>query len=309
MKPGTIRYVGIALKVAIVLLAGFYIARKILAGNFLTVFEQSFTLLQILPVFLLMPVNWILEARKWQLLASLETKITLRQALQSVLAGVTTGTSSPNRVGEFAGRIFSIKNGDRISLLLLSSVASICQVAITLFFGFVALVFMLNRGTLLSEYISRKETIWALGLGLILVIGTILILKNKKVKQVLTLVSPPLISKLLLLSFLRYAVYVLQFVLLILPYLDHASPMEAVLGICICYLLVTIIPTFSITELLVRGTVAGIILWDSLDLVGANEASATAVLLWLINVGIPSLMGMFFIPRLRFWIQRKSDKE
>ena len=75
-KTGYTRWISTALKVAIVLLATVYIARRIAAqpnaAGILTHIAASFyaSPFRFLLVLLLMPVNWLTEALKWKLLVS-----------------------------------------------------------------------------------------------------------------------------------------------------------------------------------------------------------------------------------------------
>jgi hypothetical protein len=54
----------------------------------------------------LVPVNWGLEAWKWHRLAGTWSR-TFGRSLRAVLVGLTLGFATPNRVGDYAGRISS----------------------------------------------------------------------------------------------------------------------------------------------------------------------------------------------------------
>ena len=49
--------------------------------------------------------NWGFEAIKWKYMIKKIEYITFSVALKSVFAGVSTGIFTPNRVGEFAGKV------------------------------------------------------------------------------------------------------------------------------------------------------------------------------------------------------------
>ena len=106
---------GLGLKVTIVLLAVGYITRRFFTTDdpvsILTHLYRAITFfpLTFLAVLLLMPVNWMLEGLKWKLAAGQQVKLSFGNAMRGVLAGVTIGTATPNRIGEFAGRIFMEK--------------------------------------------------------------------------------------------------------------------------------------------------------------------------------------------------------
>lgn len=296
------------------MLAVIYIGRRIvLQGGFAETIERiaaSFSKnpLILTSVLLLMPVNWLLEALKWKILASQEKKVSLGLALQGVLAGVTAGTASPNRIGEFAGRIFIVPEGNKITLLILSAVSSFCQVLITLLAGCWALVFapaaLYENHFQLSPFeISLLYFFIPAGFA----IGIYAIVKLQRSKKINLKISSDVFLKVLGLSALRYSVYVFQFALLISLVAANYNFNEAVSAICICYLLVTIIPTFSLTEMLVRGSVAGIVFSETGMMAGKPDAIYIAILLWLINVALPSLVGTIFVFRLKFFGQEEKS--
>jgi hypothetical protein len=247
---------------------------------------------------LLMPVNWMLETLKWKRLASMNSKLTFVQALGGVLAGVTIGTATPNRVGEFAGRIYSAPEGDRKELLLLSFVSSFSQVMVTVMFGCLSVYFLgVDRWEQYKWPVAVMSFLIAISAILLFfraypsaLKGRFAVLRNFDRREFLFAI---------ILSALRYSVYVFQFCLLMMVLTGRAPDLELVFSVGVMYLLVTVLPTFSVTELIVRGSVAG-------SVIGANDVIAgkavlVAGLLWSINVAIPSLAGIWFVLRLKFF--------
>jgi hypothetical protein len=86
-------------------------------------------------VLLLMPVNWGLETRKWQLSIRSLQAISFWKAYKAILTGTTMASFTPNRVGEYAGRILYIEEGKRISAISLTVVCSMAQLLVTLWTG------------------------------------------------------------------------------------------------------------------------------------------------------------------------------
>ena len=62
-------------------------------------------------VIFLVFINWGFEARKWQLLVKPIQRMDFLTAYKSVLSGVTLSINTPNRIGEYGGRILYIKGG------------------------------------------------------------------------------------------------------------------------------------------------------------------------------------------------------
>ena len=76
-------------------------------------------------------VNWGIEARKWQVLLRTLQQVSFFTAYKSVLSGVTLSINTPNRIGEYGGRILYVQEGKRIKAISLSIAGSISQLIIT----------------------------------------------------------------------------------------------------------------------------------------------------------------------------------
>ncbi|WP_374166426.1 hypothetical protein [Arcticibacter sp. MXS-1] len=105
--------VSILVKVAVLILATSFIAYKLHNNQNLHNFKllirdlspvRVYSVLGI--IFLLMLVNWILEAMKWKFLVKRIETISLWKAVESVFCGLTWAIFTPNRIGEYGGRVF-----------------------------------------------------------------------------------------------------------------------------------------------------------------------------------------------------------
>ena len=65
------------------------------------------------------------------------------------------------------------------------------------------------------------------------------------------------------------------------------------------FLIVSIIPTIAIAEIGVRGSVA--ILLFSYFAVNPISVFSATISLWLINLVVPSIIGLFFVSSLKFF--------
>ena len=88
-------------------------------------------------------VNWGIEARKWQVLLKTMQPFNFFTAYKSVLSGVTLSINTPNRIGEYGGRILYVQEGKRIKAISLSIAGSISQLIITLVMGCCGLVYVI----------------------------------------------------------------------------------------------------------------------------------------------------------------------
>lgn len=97
------------------------------------------------------------------------------------------------------------------------------------------------------------------------------------------------LTKILVFSFLRYVVFVVQYILLLQVFQVNGNPLMLALMICIVLLILAIVPTIALTELGLRGQI-------SIQLIGMlspNTAGIviTATAIWFINRVLPALMG------------------
>jgi uncharacterized membrane protein YbhN (UPF0104 family) len=86
-------------------------------------------------------VNWFLEAGKWKYLMSHIEPISFYRAIESVFCGLTLAIFTPNRLGEYGGRVFFLSPKRRIVGIVAMSVGSIGQLVLTNVFGAIAACF------------------------------------------------------------------------------------------------------------------------------------------------------------------------
>ncbi|GAP43901.1 hypothetical protein TBC1_112059 [Lentimicrobium saccharophilum] len=269
-------------------------------------------------VLLMMPLNWLLETVKWRSLIRYLEPVTLPSAFRSVLAGITFSLFTPNRVGEFLGRIFTLR-ANRIKSALLTIAGSISQLIVTLVAGMVALLFFIPQYVGFSErwqdYLYAGLGIFMLLLSLLLVL---LLLKvpvitarlDKLIRPqwrhinlyliVIERVSRRTLTGVLLLSALRYLVFSAQFYLLLRAFGLEIPYFQAMMLISLTYFVMAAIPTVALADLGIRGSVS---IYFIGMYFGGNTAAAASILsastlIWIINLALPALLGVFFIRRI-----------
>ena len=264
-------------------------------------------------------VNWGLEARKWQLLMKHLEPLNYWIALKGVLSGVTLSINTPNRIGEYGGRVLYVKEGNRIKSVSLSIAGSICQLTITVLIGCGGLLFLLNTAHTDESTVIGLSFFWLKVLLLLCAFTTFILLlflfrlswiikllervprfsKGIQYISVLDEFTPKLLLRILFLSFLRYLVFVVQYVLLLYVFKVNVGWQQGFWLISILYLVMAIVPTFAIADLGIRGKF-------SVELLGLYSANAVGILgttfgIWIINLFIPALAGSFFIIRKRIF--------
>ena len=253
-------------------------------------------------VLLLLPFNWLLESFKWKLLVSTVQKITIPHAIKAVLAGISTGFITPNRVGEFAGRILFLKTENRKAGVTLSVVNSLTQNIIMALCGLPAalLFFSYKTGKLETDLIQYLIVM----IICLLIFGLIyfnipkiakhyqhsrFVAKIKGFTDCLSGFSSMKLVQILLVSFVRYLIFCFQFFLLLRFFNIELMPWQAILAIPTTYLFVTFTPSLAFSEAAVRSSYAVLFIG-----VFASQIAGIAlagVCIWVINFVIPMLVG------------------
>lgn len=264
-------------------------------------------------VLLLLLFNWGIEARKWQLLIRHLQPFSFLRSFKSVLSGCSITLLTPNRVGEYGGRILYVEEGNRIRAISLTMVGSISQLLVTLWMGSLGLVFLRfishqnqepfailpefwgNVLTYLCFAISAILTLFYLRLGWLVRMMEKVPALNKVVRHVRVLdeFDNPQLLQVMALSGLRYLVFVVQYVLLLQVMGVDIPVLLCFWLIAVFYLVMAIAPTFGFIELPVRVTAS----WMILQHYTPNElAVGTASLgIWLINLAIPAVLGSLML--------------
>lgn len=284
--------------------------------------------LPLLLVMILMICNWFIEATKWRYLIARIEKVSFARAVQAVLTGVSISTFTPNRVGEYFGRVFILKRASHIEGILITIVGSMAQLLITVLFGTTALLLFIPQymtGMVFSHgYLYYMLTILLLAFDFLLLalffnLSFLTELKERilqnrlkgirKFFRVFAFYHNRELATVIMLSFTRYVVFSTQFFLLIRFFGLPIPYVEALVLISLIYFVMTVIPTIALTELGIRGSVALYFfgLWISKAYPGCDDFNAgvlaASVLLWMINLGIPAIIGTFFVFRLQFFRQ------
>lgn len=261
----------------------------------------------------LMPLNWSLETAKWMLLSKKAQPLSFTKAARAVLTGCFYGLFTPNRAGELAGRLHFAGKGQNTRTSYAFFNGSVAQTLATLLAGSVALA-------LIPDFITEgdrhwwvmlnplKWLVWILTAALVLIYtepGWLTLLKGAfppsgfigRRLQMLQESKRSSLYVILLISILRYAIFSIQFFLLLLLFGYDGSALEAFLRIGILYLATTLIPTVALAELGLRESLALMLFLP--PLMSPSAAFAATFILWVINLLLPAVIGGFIFAQLR----------
>lgn len=273
-------------------------------------------------VLLLMPLNWGIEARKWQLALRPVGGIGYRNAFRAVFTGTTMACFTPNRMGEYLGRILYVQEGQRIKAISLTMACSIAQLMVTLFIGLVGIGYV--RATTMADPAGFHQ--WQLALTVLFWTVLVLLISLTFIYCRLSLVASwimkipvlrrysgyikilenfdaTILMRILFLSFGRYIVFIIQYSL-VFPVFGVALGFWQVWGgMSVVFLVMAVVPTLTfLTELGLR--------WEAsiqvLELYSSNVVGifATSFAIWLVNLIIPALIGSLLIVRIKLFKSR-----
>ncbi len=255
-------------------------------------------------VMLLMVVNWLLESAKWKLLLKYINPSSWLRCIRSVMSGVTVSIFTPNRIGEFAGRVMHLDPGVRVKAAIASVIGSMNQLLITVIAGGIGLVFSLDlfinekHFQILTVILIFLITSFAIYIYFRIPGLTRLANKFSSLRKLLLYTSvfekytTFTLVKLSMLSAIRYLVFSFQFILMLHWFDVNISWIDCLKGISVMYLVLAVVPSIALSELTIRGSAA---LYFFSDYSGNSSGILAATsMIWLINLVIPALAGALF---------------
>jgi hypothetical protein len=268
----------------------------------------------------LMPLNWGIEARKWQLALRPIGGISFVNAFRAVFTGTTMASFTPNRMGEYLGRLLYVKEGHRIESISLTIVCSMAQLLMTLVIGLAGIVYLrvtnawqgagahdnigfwLNTLLGLVVFLLGSLTFIYFRLSWLLsILGKIPGLsKYQAYVKILENFHATLLLRILFLSFGRYLVFIVQYGLIFPVFGVLLTVGQLWGGMSVVFLVMAIIPTFTfLTELGLR--------WETsiqvLELFSANTIGifAASFAIWMINLIVPALIGSLLMLSIKIF--------
>lgn len=268
----------------------------------------------------LVPVNWGLEAWKWWRLARHLEPVSFRRSFRAVLVGLTLGFVTPNRVGDYAGRIIELKSR-RLDALGAVFLGRYCQLVVTVLAGSLGLLYFLlafylrgypasGLGVTVAALTLNAAVLLPLYRSQLLLTALALVRPLRRFRPYLAVMptySARALHAVLALSALRYAVFCGQFGLLLLAYGAKAPFGPGAAAIAGTFLLKSLVPSLNaLADVGVRELSAthlfGLLGQAALPVLSASLS------LWVLNIALPSAAGLLFVLRLKVFRKKKAAK-
>jgi len=274
-------------------------------------------------VIVLMIANWSIEAMKWRISVKPIQPISFLKAFRAVLSGVSFSVSTPNRVGEYLGRVLYMDEGNRLKTISITIVGSISQLIITLLMGLIGLIIL--RPAIESNQLLSPIWMNVIIYGTAIVLAVTLLFyfrlawlirwvdrlpgssRFAYLVKALEDFDARLLLRLLLLSLVRFVVFIVQYYLLFKLFAVDINWVQTYWAMSVSFLVMAVIPSIAIIELVQRGKVMATIM--ALYTVNGLGVSFTALGIWLINLIVPAIIGSVLILGKRKMIEEKDNSE
>lgn len=268
---------------------------------------------QLITALALMFVNWGIESRKWQLVIRRIQPISFFKCWKAIHSGVTLAFFTPNRSGEYIGRVLYIQEGKRIQAISLTLVCSMAQLLVTWLAGIAGILYL--KWHLSNSSPADTSLIFWMNTVLFITIGAAVTLtllyfrlawlvrwieKIPRIERVLSYIrvldgfNATILLRILSLSIARYAIFIGQYYLLFAAFNVPLDGGQVFGSISVVFLVLSIVPTIAvITELGVRWKAS----MEVVQLFSSNMAGilTTSLAIWIINLVIPALIGSLLI--------------
>jgi uncharacterized membrane protein YbhN (UPF0104 family) len=266
----------------------------------------------------LMPFNWVAETWKWlPLVRKVENDFSFWKGYKSILTGVTLSLFTPNRIGDYGGRILYVQPENHLKTIFATLIGSFAQQIVLISFGLLGLSYFLHL-------FWQIEKFWWYGIiwGSCTLITVIIIafinirlfiplarrlkllrirhvLKSAKILKAYTTAE---LFTTLCWATTRYLIYTFQYYCILRFFGIDAPFLHAIACIATIYVIQTSIPLPPVFGLLARGEIA-IKVWSLFPSGLNNEIGilAATFTLWIINLIIPSLLGLILLLKTNFF--------
>lgn len=319
IRPGYKTTLSNLIKISIVVFAFHFIYTKLSANQDLKDFKQ---LLREIPtaeiisvlalVIILMFLNWGLEAIKWKRLVQPVERISLWKSIESVFCGLTWAVFTPNRIGEYGGRVFFLSPKRRIIGAVAMAVGNIGQMVLTNIFGSIALCAFIYRFQALDKLFFLFLCVLALIFCSFLTIfyfnikwlnGLLLSMrftrKYKKFYTILARYRKAELFKILLFCLGRYAVFSTQYFIMFFWLIPNLHFTDVMMMVCILFFVQSNLPSLDLFDIGIR-SVTALFFFNFITDQSASVVACTASI-WLVNIIIPAILGSYFVFKLNFF--------
>lgn len=318
------KYLNLIIKLVIVGLASWFIYVKVSDQKNLREFDflmksidPDLVRITIALVIVMMFLNWFLEVVKWKYLSRRIEQISWCTALKSVFCGLTWAIFTPNRIGEYGGRVMLLKPRNRASGAVAMGVGLFAQLVLTSVFGALSIAWFVSK--YLSLSVTLNGVIWVLAFVYALSFLTLyfnvhwidtlvhrfnFMERIKSFFSVLKDFTKKELFYVLFLSLSRFVIFTSQYIILMLLILPELPFVSMVLMIFILFFVQSAMPSLDIFDFSVRSFVAS----NLYSYITTQEIAVMAIVscIWFVNLILPAVIGSVFVFNVNYLDNNKS---
>jgi hypothetical protein len=264
-----------------------------------------------LMAFLLMFFQWIIEAIKWKILIKPLVDVSLLPSIKMIFSGLSFSMVTPNRLGEFIGRVMHLPSEKRATASILTFYGSFLQFVVYCLLGTVSLFLLAAYHPLVKmpELLHKAISLLKIISPFISFGGLIILLKFSFFSRFIFLL--PFLKKflpatnelnsirfsqciyLIMLTVLRCIVFIFQYWLVFKWLGVGLAWTEVFIGVTIMVYWLAILPTISFLEVGLRWEFS--ILLFAVFTTNMLGVTIGTTIIWLMNIIFPAIIGSVWI--------------
>lgn len=258
-----------------------------------------------MPLFLILwALNLYLDALIWRSVNGFLGVISLKRAFKTNFVSYALSFITPANSGEVAGRYIMLnQNQDRQKTLFLIFWSHFPRMIVKLGLGIPAILMLGVLSERLSLDLAMAVAFFTVAILLLVYFNLIKIqawIYQRNIRRFnlahYILNDRPRYKeklKLLMLAFIKYLVYNIQFVALLCLWGNVDLSLELLSSVVIFYFITSIIPTFAAVDFIIKAA-AAIYVFDG-SLADESLLVNAAFMIWVFNVALPALGGLVVI--------------
>lgn len=314
------KFLSYLLKAIILALAFLFIYHQYLVkGNNIKQFEDALdrlnrtqVIVAMSSIFVLMLANWVTECLKWQHVTRKLVKISLWQSIEGVFCGLTWAIFTPNRIGEYGGRVMFLPPRKRIHGVFVMAVAGFGQNVLTNVLGAFSLIWFCFTFLHLNSWLLALITVLAVAFASLFIIAFFnikwlvrwlnsisFLRKYHRFFDIMGEYKFREMANIMCFCITRFCIFSFQYYLVIHLLIPSIPFIDVMLLVFIVFFIQSALPSLDLLDVPVRATASATLFAYVTTQQVAVIAAFTAI--WLINLIIPAILGSVFIFKLKFF--------
>lgn len=260
----------------------------------------------------LMFVNWFFEVGKWRYLCRHIEKISFFRATQSVFCGLTWAVFTPNRLGEYGGRVMFLSPRKRIFGVVAMGVGALAQLVLTSVAGSLSIAWFASRFLDLEPWAVVGVWVFAACYASVFIIlyfnvrwiNTLVsrigfMRKLHRFFEVLTRYGRKELLTVFAYSLTRFIIFTSQYCILMLVLLPELPFFPMLWMIFILFFVQSALPSLDLFDFGVRSVTASYLYGYINDQDIAIMAIVSCI--WFVNLILPAIIGSVFVLKINFF--------